>query len=526
MYRSPLHILEDLNTDTTELSDSKFLLRLRKKLLAEFDLSNLPTIDINGKAYSKDEVIKTIDVLLGDSQMPLHSYIFANKGLLDFLENDKSNVRAGTLKSLTVPQEIVPMLSVLMFERILSNLKRAFFARDFGVINELFSYTPNLQEEEKSNLFEELNKNILNLNEHIKNLHERGCKNFKQELDYLRNPSFVRFVNSLPEDFDGTIYLFMCKIVNTMVSYQKLNGHDRACLFHISDNIRNIKGEETLMKLIRSNHEAFQQNYSESSSDGMSAANIVRALFLIVVLVVFLFNIFKNDNSSSRFRNANLSYETNEYQEFRSYRNYILTFRKGGSSKKYSDPKIEMKPSMSGKSPFRIILNNGFNFAPTDTIALQLIIDNKTSHDLILFAFNGTDAKAYYFFKNKADTLKLMDFNKMALYFGDSLAGRPSLKNSNLSVALLPSWEVYFAKTTNEALKIFSEDYILELEQPVKFKRSKNKNRKPGLPVIIFEDSFFEKGKFESERVKLYSDNLNTEVSGDTVEMREVIVAP
>jgi hypothetical protein len=82
-YRSPYRILYFFGEDETETD----LLRLRKKMLAELDLSGQVTLQGPDEAYTKDEIIKAFDELRDGADREAHRVIFENKALLAFLED-------------------------------------------------------------------------------------------------------------------------------------------------------------------------------------------------------------------------------------------------------------------------------------------------------------------------------------------------------------------------------------------------------------------------------------------------------
>lgn len=54
-YISPFHIISHFNHEETSFGEAD-LLRLQKKVLAEFNLQRTITISVAGKEYSKDEL--------------------------------------------------------------------------------------------------------------------------------------------------------------------------------------------------------------------------------------------------------------------------------------------------------------------------------------------------------------------------------------------------------------------------------------------------------------------------------------
>jgi hypothetical protein len=527
VYKSPLHILSDLNADSTQVSDPDYLLRLRKKLLAEFNLTNSATIDINGKPYSKDEVIKTIDVLLGNPLMPLHSFIFSNKPLLDFLENDTSKVRVNELQFIPIPEELKPMLSPILLERISLNIKKAFHARNFDGATELLTYMPRLQEEEVMKLNEEVNRNIENMREHVQSVRIAGCKNILKDLDYLKKNSLAVLLNRLPPEFIDSVNSLVGEIINTMVSYQKIKGHDRAYLYYVSNNLTKIKCDEELMKLIKSNHQVFTQNYEGRSSGSYSSGggktgdiSAGRVIYIVLIVVVFIIRVAtcssRHSSSGSKYYNdyslpsslySSMNKQETEKEEFESYRKHLKSMDTYGSIYSRSNNTLAVDSSISGDNPFRHILKNSSSrYDYEDTSLRRVLIKNTSGQDLIVVAYDSYNAKAYYFFDDKPDTLSFHEGDKLCFYFGTGLSALESNTSSeSLSYLLKPMYEVYFKEVPKLAYKILGKDYTITFKQ--KIKKPKKKKKKTPVPIIVLDRNFFSNDSFENEKVKLSEDN-------------------
>lgn len=516
MYKSPLHILSDLDADLSSLSDPGFLLRLRKKLLAEFNLSDSATIDINSKAYSKDEVIKTIDVLMGNPQMPLHSFIFANKPLLDFLENDQSQVRPFDVKIMKVPEELKPMLSPLLLERIVFNLKKAFYARNFDKATDLLTFSSELQEEDKSVFYEEINKSILNLQDHIHSVRSGGFGTIKAELFYLNKNSLSVFLNYLPVDFMDSINSLVGEIINTMVVYQQsIKNHDRAFLYHISSMLCKVKCDEELMKLIRSNHAAFTQNYEQRSSGGSTENSgdffSGRTISIAIFVIIFLVRIATCTRHTSSDSRPDFNYSKDQmnttlqeisrgsaYSEFDAYRKHINRLKDKDLYSSFPVENIKEGTVASGGNPFRYLFKRSSDTRENQSMVL---VSNSTGYDLIVITYNDQDASAAYFYNDKIDTVYVGATDKICLYFGDSLAFRRGMERmTSMGVAHEPLREMYFKFQPAEALDIFNKDFALLLKKPT---------GRLTIPKIKLNRDFFKNQRYENHLLILHDLSLD-----------------
>ncbi len=507
MYKSPLHILSGLETEASEFSNSDFLLRLRKKLLAEFNLSNQPTIDINGKAYSKDEVIKTIDVLMGDSNIALHTFIYSNKKLLDFLENDASPIIPFEIKQIVVPEEIKPKLSPILFERIAFNLKKAFQKRNFNNARNLIIDSPDLQETEKGKLEEEISKNILNIKDHIRSVRVNGCKNIVRELDYLREDALALLLNKLPDEFIYTVNALVGEIINVMVEYDKIKGCDRSFLYRLSTDLCKIKCDDALMQLIKKNHAVFKQGYESNSGQGESGFGALKAVGLIISLVLLMARLFSGNSSHSNsdFLSNSDTFIASGYEEFKNYREHVLSIFDTSKYNSFNSlTSLEMNPivSYAGNTPFSKILQRNSKRDYLDSNLTPVIIKNASEHDLIIFAFDDSDARAYYFYNNDPDTFCFKKNDKLCFYFGNKFSVKFEVSGyADVSIRDRVQAEPFFDEVDEKGREIFAKNFTIQIKQP----KSSNKSpKKIETPEIILDKKFLENGSYKKGGLKIF----------------------
>ena len=84
-YLNPFHILED-TLEEDVLVDARMWRRMKKRVLAEFDLSEETTISISTQTFDKDSVLKFFEQLERENALDVHYEIFKNQSLLNFLE--------------------------------------------------------------------------------------------------------------------------------------------------------------------------------------------------------------------------------------------------------------------------------------------------------------------------------------------------------------------------------------------------------------------------------------------------------
>jgi hypothetical protein len=290
-YKSPLHIIEGIAFKDFEVSRSN-LIRLRKQLLADLSLSGQSTLTIHKKAFSKDEIIKTIDLLLNDPDLSFHEFLYANKQLLTFLENEEYYNPFSEFQKLQIPDELKERVMQVMEERFMIQFKRTMSKRNFVYAQEALLFINHLPEEHRYVHYEAIHKTLISL----ANLIEETTTSIKLKkktdaevsLRFLTDMKFSVLLNSLPEDFNETINVVANRIINFMYHYHKQKKYDRVFVKQISYMLMKVREcDENQSAIIRNNHKVYSGASSASgSSNGSNAVRII--YFVIFIIVTFL----------------------------------------------------------------------------------------------------------------------------------------------------------------------------------------------------------------------------------------------
>ncbi|MDX2250169.1 MAG: hypothetical protein SF052_25525 [Bacteroidia bacterium] len=132
-YINPFSLL---NLDPAKFSqglDQAKLKREKKRLLAEFELHNTPTLEIHGKQVSKSDVLRVFDMLAIDSEFAHHLRVFQNPGLLAFLEEASLDYfYSGDIALLsTLPADFLGFIGPYFAEQYNRRLFHAFRQKDW-----------------------------------------------------------------------------------------------------------------------------------------------------------------------------------------------------------------------------------------------------------------------------------------------------------------------------------------------------------------------------------------------------------
>ncbi len=295
-YQSPLHIIKGIADPDFQISETN-LIRLRKQLLADLNLGGGTTISVKEKSYTKDEIIKTFDVLLNDPDLELHEFIFNNKKLLSFLENDDLYYTIAGYHKIQVPETLREKFSVMMEPRFILQLKKSISKRNFVYAKESVLFINQLKDERKNINYEEVHKSILALTNFNNEITASIRRNDNKDVwsskiingdlfSFLGDPKLAEFLNALPPDFNEVIDQFSTSVSNLMYYYHKQATYDKKLVSRMSHMQIKIRFcEQNHYDLIRRNHKAYASSHS-----GITIGNEVRiGIFVVFVLIKVIF---------------------------------------------------------------------------------------------------------------------------------------------------------------------------------------------------------------------------------------------
>jgi hypothetical protein len=439
--------------------DEEYLFRLRKKLLLEFNLGNSSTIQINGQSYSKDEIIKIIDLLLNDTLMPTHIFIFNNKRLLDFLENNDSKVGPGKLGLVEFPEEIATELEPLLRDRINGGMKRAMDMGDFEGALKLKEEILLLPDPDLYDVTDTIHTQLLRLIEKVRAKRADNCGNIDKELSFLEKKALAEFLNVLPPEFIDTVTSVVSNILYAMTDYSQHANYNRKYLLSVCEMLLLVNCNSTwsamvlmLYNKVKSGHAFPGSNSKQSQSSGNSKWTefaVYGGLLLLVILLKI--GLGGGDKSSSYKYNTGFDSE----QLDRMQKNMeALT-----QSLKYMDQ----------------IKSNPLYGDPLSAEVNKVLLTNKTGVEFLLISSRPgiVTTESYSFPNGKTDTLKFGSNDFFMIYCMDAQRSKSVEK-------------VLYKKYTIQMKK-----YWMEGEK---------------LPVIKLDKKFISRKKFENDKVKFSSE--------------------
>jgi hypothetical protein len=283
-YKSPLYLLDSLHLQPDELTPDG-LVRLRKKLIAEFNLSAGVTITVGDKQYTKDEALKAIDRLKDSDHLSEHAIIFRDKALLGWLENPISEpFPAKSISEQRWSGRPTDFFYSVLAEALLKHCSWWLSKRKFGLLKEplavAFALPVALQDDLLTMIYEQLENVVATLEAAIEQPHHGHDH---AAFSFIIYDDWPDFLNSLPSGtFWGVINDFCINAINYTVSIQ----HDqRQFAYEITHQLIRTNCDEGLKTTIQSNYVIYRTNYYKPSTAEASSPNYWRIGWVIIILL-------------------------------------------------------------------------------------------------------------------------------------------------------------------------------------------------------------------------------------------------
>ncbi len=276
-YKSPLHILESFDIDAIQLSHQE-IIRLRKKLLAEFNLSGSTTIDINKREYTKDEIIGQIDTLKNLDDLESHLQLYKNKEILSFCEQPKKAPNpVKNLKVVFDEPETTDNFKDIVIDAELTALKINLKNNHYHWPHEILKFLEAIKYVGADHVFGLLDDNLRHMADFINELDK---DNYNQpsisRLEFLEDADFYSYLNWLPDELEYHRTCIVVELINLTVRLQKT---DIKFVNHVSNNLLYVDCEPEHKQLIKSNNKAF---------NGLSEEHSQYRWLWVVIYLIFI----------------------------------------------------------------------------------------------------------------------------------------------------------------------------------------------------------------------------------------------
>lgn len=285
-YISPFKLLA---LDTV-LSDSKELGKIKKQILAEFELAQETVIDIRGYTIEKTTALKLLDELENPKVEAFHYNVFQDKNLLLFLEK---GVR-GRFSDNDIYNEADFLNFVSPYFREIYNLNqyRAFIKNDFNLIGKMASMRMLISNSDLDGCYQKTCRLIVQKIEEIDTIGRNfNFRTTERTLSPYYNHQLINSLNALPKYFSPYLDRYASSLLTLAIEINNNHSQHRLA-YSIVREIRFVKASSLVKSMIE---EIYKQmpRYNEyevpaSSISDTSSNNYWKFIYPLVVICIFI----------------------------------------------------------------------------------------------------------------------------------------------------------------------------------------------------------------------------------------------
>jgi len=380
-YRSPVRLVSYAGESPNPFS-LQAIGRARKKLLAEITLSE-EDIVIDGIAYGRNDIVTLLDAEASERDWPAHCYIYTYPALLRLLEQnvfDSDEFRQDALVAPAPGQAgFISNYFASSFNEVTRILLRE---RDFKELSRLLHYKTLIAPEDNHVAYQRIRVYLDDLIYTVRNM---GWEKFSLDtsvLNFLFEPGFASFLNSLPALFNGTRDTLVFQVILLVERFQKKATW--RSLHTICKALQGIECSPNVAAEVSKFERVMRKNsgwLSQMRGPGRIIWVIVWAAFIAVRIMSG-----NSDNSSDRYRFINdalsqinvkpVPLEMNRSSENEAaFKDFLIDI--SGNKWAGADKLVN-----NGEAPF-----SGISTRPMNVGSGSLTISNTTTKDAVLLYF-------------------------------------------------------------------------------------------------------------------------------------------
>jgi hypothetical protein len=420
-YISPIKLLDLQTPKEGEGISSNFLMRERKRLLAEFELQRQTTISIKGKELDKSQVLKVFDELADAIALQHHITIAQHPGLLNFMESGVVNEKSWNLD---VEREndssFRAFISPYFVEKYNSTLTKAVKKGDHICVANLANKPILTVPQDYDSCFSGAKRYFNQLLNQCKSYKKRTVAFQLKKIEKLYRHETIRLINVLPDyfgRFKDKYALALCNlsvvIYNSRVARGSWNKTMIAAL--------KIQCSQEMKKVVRAkNHEliGYDRGKSESGSRG-GCMSVIIGIVLINIIRMCV-NSGASDEHTPRLNTTPATpteVSMNDILgEGRIFKELDLFYLIGEKQlQKMYAYQVSVRPE-TGEEPYSEYLTT-FRY-PVD---FGFMVHNNAAEDVVVFCHQEGHVVAHKFVRS-GDTLRVPELtdglHKVRFYFG------------------------------------------------------------------------------------------------------------
>ena len=202
-YRNPLALLEKMNGAAIDATDPAAVSLLRKKILAELELTDDKVLVIDGEGFSKNDLLLFFDSLKNKTELHFHEEIKSDPGLSEFLA---TGMLAGLFADNALYKDnsflsfIAPFYEPLFTTAVLTSLQQ----QQVLTLQYLFLNPVLLDGERMKRCYDKIFRLLKEQRtkvERTRTVLAKDHRDLSQEVDQYIGHTQVQLLNALPDAF-------------------------------------------------------------------------------------------------------------------------------------------------------------------------------------------------------------------------------------------------------------------------------------------------------------------------------------
>lgn len=254
-YRNPLALLEKMNGAAIDSTDTAAVSLLRKKILAELELTEDKVLAINGEGFSKNDLLLFFDHLKNKTELYFHQEIKSDPVLSEFLATGTITGRyadKALYKDRSFLFFIAPFYEPLFTIAVLNSMQQQRVATLQNLFTNPVLLDGPCMKRCYDKIFRLLKEQYTALEEMRKAIANGGLINWQQVANYTDHTQ-VQLLNALPDAFHLERSEYGILLINFALALHT-NGHKKEAL-KILANVQQLKSvsyvQENVVKYIQ-----------------------------------------------------------------------------------------------------------------------------------------------------------------------------------------------------------------------------------------------------------------------------------
>lgn len=299
---------------TSQAVDRTVLQQTRKRLLAEFELAgNVATVNINGKEFTKSELLALLDGLQDAEILGFHQVIHTNTALLKFLLHDQLP-QGGNLGAAPghADKKFIAFLSPyyqFSYEQVLDV---AFRKRDIRQLRNLNNMPLLVETSAEEGCFRPVRRELQKIMSDIDTaVQGRWPYRFEpREVELMANTTLVQCIDELPARMQALRDDYASHLLDLALYVWNNCNHDQVAIRLLGqvENMKaglEIKNRASLLRVkMRPQQQtpppSFTYSPPKSESSGMSTGRVIFIVVKIIILLAIVGRACNRDSISSR----------------------------------------------------------------------------------------------------------------------------------------------------------------------------------------------------------------------------------